>query len=218
MTSTELLSRLRALVDESSAGMWTDAELYQFLDSGQNKVINILLQKERKNGQEYHPSLQPLVKTAQIGMTNTPTLSYSTITDLRHFLSAELYLSSSATAHPMTEIKSMKEMRDRQNNVYMLDQTFETTYYTGEYSYVRYGTTLFWGFTVNATFITKWDKVNVYYISSPTAMASGQNPILLTETHESILYFATALAQIKNNELDQAQLNEALANKLLAEL
>jgi len=40
MTTANLLSRLRTLLDEASAGFWTDVECYAALSDGQKEIVN----------------------------------------------------------------------------------------------------------------------------------------------------------------------------------
>ena len=56
MTQTEALARLRMIVDEASAGKWSDNELYDCIDAGQNSVIQFAISKEQMDDKKQYRS------------------------------------------------------------------------------------------------------------------------------------------------------------------
>ena len=78
MTSAFLLARLRTLLDESSAGFWTDDECYRALADGQNEIVNIVFQKDPSN---------QILKTLWKSKEGTNVTNQAiTITDFKEFL------------------------------------------------------------------------------------------------------------------------------------
>jgi len=78
MKTTELLSRARTLLDESSSGFWEDSEIYRSLSDGIKSLVRIHLAiwkaKSKVNPSEPLPeTLRPLYQTTTgTGTTNLP--------------------------------------------------------------------------------------------------------------------------------------------------
>ena len=85
MIQSEALSRLRSLLNESTAGYYTDAELYQYLDSGMNIAIQLYLAKmEQARAEDKYKgsiALQPLQTLASTNTTTTNVQEYALPTD-----------------------------------------------------------------------------------------------------------------------------------------
>lgn len=223
MTSTEMLSRLRGLLDESSAGFWTDAQLYQYLDSAQNLIINKLLDKQKQLklalGNNYEiETLKPLIKLSSAISTSTnPNISLSGISDLLEIYQVYLYDNTNKNELLLNYIP-LYDFRRRKENAYT-SHTYSKADKTGQVYCSWYQgniVTSFTAITTDTTYTTYvYDKAYVYYYAQPTAVAAGQNYTLPSNTHEAGVLFAAALANFQNGKVQEGNLFYQQAEKLI---
>lgn len=226
MTSTEMLSRVRGLLDEASAGFWTDAQLYQYLDSAQSIIISKLLDKQKQlkiiRGNDYEiETLKPLIKlSSAIATTTTPNISLSSITDLIEIYQVYLYDNTNKNELQLNYIP-LHEFRRRKENSYT-SHTYSKPDKTGQVYCSWYQgniVTSFTAITTDTTYTTYvYDKAYVYYYAQPTAVASGQNYTLPTNTHEAGILLATALANYQNGKSQEGALFSQQAETLIQNL
>ena len=210
MTSTEMLSRLRGLLDEATAGFWTDAQLYQYLDSAQNEIISKLLDKQKKlrlaMGQDYEiETLKPLIKLSTTNISATSNAITISISDLIEIYRVEIYNSTANLILPLTYI-GMEQLKKKNYNTYTA-HSYDSSTTTGNVYCAYYQGTVLTSFTngsfpynVSGSGGTKIDRMNVYYYSQPTAVSAGQNYTLPTNTHEAGILLAAAFASYQNGK------------------
>ena len=213
-----LLAKLRAILDEATAGFWTDAELLYFLNMGQNEAIQILLGKQREmrrlDPSYSHPSLvNSILKTYAI--TTSVANSYTLPTD---FLQMELVRMGDATATTryltMTEVPYQTLIKGSTNTY--VQHSYNSSTYTGQVYYSIIGSTLQTSF---ATFPNgDFSKIDIWYFYQPAVMTTDVDPVLKNETHEAILNIACGYAHSKNNDLNRSQLHFGKAQILLSQL
>lgn len=217
-TTDTLLAKLRAILDEATAGFWTDAELLYFLNMGQNEAIQILLGKQREmrrlDPAYSHPSLvNSILKTYAIS-TSTAS-SYTLPTD---FLQMELVrLGDTVTTTRFltaTEVPYQTLIKGSINTY--IQHSYNSSTYTGQIYYSIIGATLQTSFTTfpNGDF----NKIDIWYFYQPAVMTTDVDPVLKNETHEAILNIACGYAHSKNNDLNRSQLHFGKAQILLSQL
>jgi len=196
MTSAEALTRLRILLNEATpGGMWNDTQLYEMLDSAQNIKISSLLtemSEARKLNPYYIPKdLEPLIK---LDTTNTTTVGateqeYSLPSDYIQTLRASYDYTGtgSGTLYEATNL-AYEEVRKRENNVYRASKPVAPNYY------IKGGKIGFYPQPIGA----HANAYQHYYISLPTAVASGQNFTLLPNTHEELIQISYKLSKTKD--------------------
>lgn len=213
MTMTEALSRLRFILDESSAGFWSDADLYDMLDQGQEAVIDYCIRSERVRSKieklYRHPTLEPLITKVTTNIVSGQadyTFSTMSITNFRESYSLTLlYAGSQATR--ATRI-SKNELNSRDSNTYAVASTNSPAY------------------AVEPAQITirpipsanSAGGVIFEYYKNPASVTSLADFTLRAETHEAIIYKAAALATEKDGELNASQLFEQKFNQILSQL
>lgn len=213
-----LLAKLRAILDEATAGFWTDAELLYFLNTGQNEAIQVLLGKQREarrlDPSYSHPSLvNSILKTYAI--TTSVANSYTLPTD---FLQMELVRMGDATATTryltMTEVPYQTLIKGSTNTY--VQHSYNSSTHTGQVYYSIIGSTLQTSF---ATFPNgDFSKIDIWYFYQPAVMTTDVDPVLKNETHEAILNIACGYAHSKNNDLNRSQLHFAKAQNILSQL
>lgn len=222
MTSTAMLAKLRALLDESASGFWNDTQLYTYLDSAQSIIIDILLQKQKAlklaQGQNYEiEELKPLIKSnATIDLSALVNyVSLSTITDLMEIYQAIMYNTTSGAELVMNYIP-LKDMKLRKLNSYT-GHSYDTTAKTGNVYCSLYQGTLISSFTL--TFPTSdYNKLLLYYYAQPTTVSGSQNYTLPSNTHEAGILIAVALAKYQDDKKQEGDIYYQQALQQLANL
>lgn len=215
MIQSEALSRLRSLLNESTAGFYTDAELYQYLDSGMNIAIQLYLSKMEQARLEdrYKGSiaLQPLHTLDASNTTSTSTQEYNLPSD---------YLITDYCEYDVdgTSISRYPAVLVDYNRWKFLSQnTYQGFSVTNPGYYIRADKI---GLTEQITSANA-NAYNHYYYKKPTAItsssASSEIPIKL-ETHEGIILLAFHLALLKDNRPQEAQAEYAKAMDILNKL
>lgn len=216
MIQSEALSRLRSLLNESTAGYYTDAELYQYLDSGMNIAIQLYLAKmeQARADDKYKGSiaLQPLQTLASTNTTTTNVQEYALPTD---FLITDYceYAIDGGRAYEIYPAVLVDYNRWK----FLSQNTYQGFSATNPGYYIR-GSNL--GFT-QAIVAGGALCYAHYYYKKPTAItsssASSEIPIKL-ETHEGIILLAFHLALVKDNRPNEAQAEYAKAMDILNKL
>jgi len=223
MTSTEMLSRLRALLDEPSAGFYTDAQLYQYLDSAQNLIIEFLISKQRSlrtvKGDTFEiETLKPLIKlTSAIATGANPNISLSGVNDIIELYQIYLYNNSSGTELLLTYIP-LRDLKQRSQNSYTA-HSYNSTLHTGQVYCSLYQGNILTSFNAITTDTSSfYDKAKVYYYAQPTAVSAGQNYTLPSETHEAGILFAVSLALEQDKKTQEAKTFFNQAQQLIQNL
>lgn len=218
MTSTAMLAKLRALLDEASAGFWTDAQLYIYLDSAQSAIITELLAKQRQmkvaKGESFEvETLKPLIKKggAITLISASNSIALTSLTDIIEVYAVELYNSVANVKLPLTKI-GLYDLRTRVANTYT-GHIFDTATNLGQVYYAVYQGAILTSFVDGAlpyasTVFTNaaLNRCDVFYYGQPTAVAAGQNYILPSETHEAGILIAGALAKYQDGKKQEGDI------------
>lgn len=216
MIQSEALSRLRSLLNESTAGFYTDAELYQYLDSGMNIAIQLYLSKmEQARAEDKYKgsiALQPLHTLDPTNTTATGVQEYSLPADflITDYCEYAIDGGRAQDIYPAVLV-------DYSVYKFLNQNSFQSFSATNPGYYIR-GSNL--GLTqpivLGGALCYKH-----YYYKKPTAITSGsassEIPIKL-ETHEGIILLAFHLALVKDNKPNEAQAEYAKAMDILNKL
>jgi hypothetical protein len=197
-----MLFRLRAELKESTAGSWLDAELYSFITSGRNAVIQVGLAKEsiaNAEGVDYKsPVLQPLVtldalNTTTIGGTlqeyNLPAAFIKTY-------SAEYSNTNGGIKYPCA-VKDFNLAYKRSRNSFANNNTSPIAYTKAEKL----------GFFPQPLGAGAGNYAHYCYTQPADITGSGADLILREETHEAILERAIAYALVEDGDENGAQIH-----------
>ncbi len=201
MTSATMLAKVRTLLDEASAGLWSDSEIYEALTEGQLAVAQYLLNLFKKT-REFKPGLRGLLKEQQ-GATNSGYISYGDATadipDFWDFFSLRIDNDSSGTEY---------EARILTRDEYFQD------YESGGYWQATKGSPIAYVYVSSTTplnriiFLPSPATTATYtleYFKKPTDISSSIEPILGEETHPAIVQYAFADVLRKDELITQSQ-------------
>jgi len=197
--SVLLFGKIRFIANESSAGFWTDANLYKALDSAQN-LIYTLLQKQdvmSRGIKNYEiESLKPLIKLGTITISSSSnSISLSSLTDLIELYNVSLYNSTDLVKLYLNYVPLNQLIWDSQNTYG--GHSYDGTSHKGNVFYSLYNGALLTSFVTMPN--TYFNRCDVMYYYKPTAVASGVDPVFTAEVFEAMIEFAlyyayTALA------------------------
>jgi len=194
-----MLSRVRAILRDSSTGYFADTELYDFIDSGQNKVIQLGLTKELMGRKANYksPVLTPLI-TLDTSNTTTVGASYQEYTLPSDFLAINYaeYSTSNAGTKYACSIVDFNEALIRGKNAYANSITAPMIYVRAEKI----------GFMPQASGAGANNYIHYYY-KQPAIVTSSQDFTLREEAHESIEEWALYQAYQEKQEYDKAQMH-----------
>lgn len=214
MTQTEALARVRQILNETTAGFFADNTIYDYLDSAQNRVIQIGIGYQRgyKLREPYYECffLKPLIS---LDASNTTTVGsdYQEYALPAGFI--DTYRASYSASNGGTEyscaLLSFSEAVAKSGNTYAQASITKPVYYIKAEKI---------GFFPQPSGAGANNYAHYYY-AQPSTVASGQDFTLREETHEAIIEYALYLAysQDKNDQLAQLHLKEfqEIINKLL---
>lgn len=202
MTSTEMLARLRTLLDEVSESYWTDTESYAALADGQNRVVDEILKvyKIRYLADQDTPipeELRVLENYATAGVAN----SYASIpANFLWLLNASWDHNASGGEIPCAIMDQNRQFNHHQAN------TFLTAAENSPVAWVGPNAT-------NAQSINFLPAVSgsgtykIYYLAYPTAITSEQNPSLPISTHDACVFYAAYKLLTKDQRPEEASLH-----------
>ena len=175
MTSVLMLARLRTLLDEASAGFWTEPEEYAALSDGQREVFNIIFKKD-----PHSQMLKPLLKDKdQTGGSNQ---AIALPSDFREFVNAKMATTTGGTKIPAKVIDYNDTHLQNVNNSYLKPITASPVVYVK-------GTTSL-GRKIYFEPLSSNADYSITYMTNPTEISSIVEPILPSDTHESIIVYA----------------------------
>jgi hypothetical protein len=180
MLNTEMLARVRTLLDEASAGFFTDAEIYSALTDGQKQVANFLLSKFQ-NYQKLPEPLRPLL----VNPVASSGTSINVPADYWHDFS--LKYGSSVGAKQVAIKRELKDIAQVEDNSYLTD-----FYYTIDSDTINFG-------------ISGTQYYTLIYLKKPTAIDGSTQPILSESSHSAIVHWATAQMFIKDQKIPESQ-------------
>jgi hypothetical protein len=191
MTSAFLLTRLRTLLDESSAGFWTDDECYRALSDGQNEVVNITLQRNPSN-----QILKTLWKTKSgTGVTNQAI----TISDFKELLNAKLAVTTTQDLKPCKVVEYNELFLHNKDNSYL------NPIVASPVVYVSATTSL--GRLVYFEPSSASSDYTILYITQPTELSGTTQPLLPLEAQEAMIVYAFSF--LLRKDLRQAEADSA---------
>lgn len=214
MTVSQALTTIRNLLNESSAGFYTDAQIYDFLSRGQDDVINILLQRWRATDNTlvgYFPdTLTPLITSGTVSTTTANYVSLSTLTGLMESFAAELYNAGDGAVLKMTRTTYPKLLFSRANTY--AGHSYTTATKSGQVFYARYGANLLTSFADASFPNTDFATIRVYYWVAPTQISGSQEFQTLADCHPAIVKLALfyAFTQDGQSQKASAYLQEGL--------
>lgn len=191
MTTALMLARLRTLLDESSAGFYTDVEAYAALSDGQRQVVDILFAKSKK-----HSLLKTLLKTASGSNTNCSGITLPT--DFKEFVNAKYASVTAATQNPCNVVDYDEIFLRDKDNTYLTPIRATPVVYLNATTGLRL--IYFEPTSANGDYA-------IVYLKQPTEIAAGTEPILSGETHEAIIMYAFSF--LLRKELRQAEADGA---------
>lgn len=181
MTQTEALARVRFILSEEgiTTGFYSDTSILKMLDSAQNQVITILLSKDRGTGKESE-SLRALAKQSTINIAAS-TGEYTLPTDYIQSMLVQSIFDGGTTFLKCTELTYEIAKRRADNAYYAGSLTQPYFYIRGAYI----------GLIPTPTNLKTGGLIIDYY-GSPTAVDASHSFTLFSETHEAIIFLATA--------------------------
>ena len=192
MTSANMLARVRTLLDEASAGFWTDAEIYSALSDGQREVVDILFAKSRK-----HNLLKSLLKTASD--TDTTSSAITLPTDFKEFINASYTTLTTEDKLPCKIVDYDEIFLRDKDNTYLTPIRATPVVYLSATTGLRL--IYFEPTSIHCDY-------SILYLKQPTEIASGTEPILPPETHEAIIMYAFSF--VLRKDMRQAEADSAL--------
>lgn len=173
MTSSEMLARVRTMLNEASAGFWSDIEIYGALTDGQQELVKIALDKYIEITTkglliDVPFMLVPLIKKASISVSSG---SGPLPSDYLY----RLYGSTSTQAAIIWRNQGVQTPFDQLNTI------------------IVGGGTELYGYIMGTTLITDSGlvgSISLTYISVPVAIGSSQDATIPTVYHNTIIEFA----------------------------
>lgn len=203
MIQSEAYLRLRVLLNETTAGFWTEPQLYQLLDSAQMLVAEMLLHRQtamRKTEDRLYriQALEPLLNDTTGNVTiGSDYIEYSLPTGFWELDYAE-YSSTNGTLYLCVRVSGLYEGIRRYYN------SFASATDTTPLVYIR-GSKV--GFFPQPS-ASGTNKYRIVWYKRPTLISagnSGQEISLLETTHDSIILAAQSLALLKDDRTQDAQ-------------
>jgi hypothetical protein len=201
MTRTEMLARVRTLLDEASASFWTDTEIYSALADGQQEVANyfykIYSMALKENPEAKLP--QPLESLVISTSATTATSGVAKPSGFWHIISAKYANTGglSGTFYPcrVERINSMLDFNI--NNTYLASSASDPKVYEA------YSASLLLWFSPTPTGTGAY---TLNYLQIPASITSSVDPVLPVQTHSAIVHWATSQMLLKDSKPQEAQL------------
>jgi len=197
VTAASLLAQLRYRLREASASVWTDAELYTYLDIAQYEIaLKLNGISDIWYGSYVQKTSSDCTNENQYTKVDISSIYYARVNRI-------IYFSNDAGTYRVLPIVDIGKLEG-----YIRNQFFGTTKLI----------CAIWGQSVyisKASAIGASDKLNIYYYRQPTAMA-GSNPMdVPKEFQDLVIMFALAKAIEKINQIDRKnRIEEEIKAKL----
>ena len=197
MTSTVMLAAVRTILAESTAGFFTDAEIYTALADGQTEVIKYLIDIYR--AKRRIDSKTPLFYELESILNDDTgtTQSVAVPSGFLELISATFDHNGTGGENPCN-IVNMNVLPFYENNTYLSATDVSPRVYIKSISDV---VTIVFLPTLSGT-----PAYTIHYLKSPTDIASGQNAVLPVTTHNAIVYFTVSRMLSKEQRLQEAQI------------
>lgn len=199
MTSGTMLSSLRTLLDEASAGFYTDSELYNALSFGQRECVyyfsNLFKKARELNPSEpLHRFLKPLVDSE----TDT-----ATVNEIFQFNSNPIFILNASYKNSTLDSTFKPCFIRDEGGIYDLDNDYlkpsvnsptVEMYNTGNW-YYRFRPDF--DNTEGGDYIINWVK-------EPTDITSVINPIVAEDLHNAIVQYAFSFILRKDSRMQES--------------
>lgn len=192
MTSDEMLSTVRMMLDEPVAANWQDEQIYAALTAGQREIVHTALttyiaQADVSTDVELPPALQRLEKSADIAIASAAGTLPS---DFLHFLYGTL------GTQWILRRKQNRQGFFAQNNS-LLQPSANEVYL----SYIDSGSINFEGPSTSGT-------ATIWYVSVPAEITASQDALVPEDFHNAVVQFAYQELLKKNEEDVRNSINE----------
>lgn len=203
MISTEMLARLRTLLDESSASFWTDTECYAALADGQTKIIDEVL-RVYKMRLKIDPAFEVPEELRVLTTLAKGTIAASQINVPTGFI----WLVNAKWDHDETGgeksclivSQDRNYTHDQENSFLVADATSPISWVGPEQTSGVQSINFRPTYSSSATY-------TINYLKYPTAIASGQNPTLSENTHTAIVFYAAYWMLAKDQRPEEAMIH-----------
>lgn len=194
MTSANMLSAVRTLLNEASASYWADADIYVWLSEGQKEVLKGVLSMylERKNKDPYIPT----VIQKQIIGTNIDTSSKTSAdfpADFVHLIGAKYTPDGiDVDKAPLRVLTKTAENLSKEVNTYLVPSNEQPIGYLTGFSLELYPIP-----TANS-------NLDLNYVKDTTDISASTQPVLPPFTHNAIVQYAFSQALLKDEREQDA--------------
>ena len=188
MTEVEMLAKARMMLDEASAGFWTDVQIYEELSEGQNEVVKEALNRMWQSVEV------PFVLSNQIKefVTSTNANAYYVLQSDELWTISIDYAQEGGTEYPCRLSGVNRNIDFSHLNTFTAGTTTDPV---AEFKTI--GATVGWYF-IPAT-AGNYDATTKY-IKEPADIASSVFPELSSTAHTSIVQFAFATLLSKDED------------------
>lgn len=205
MTSATLLSKVRTLLDESSASYWSDNEIYAALAAGQKALISEFIKLWRQGGNAKLPNVLRIItkNKANSSLTTQTDSIPSDYIDNGALGVRFSYNSTSASSRVACRIRTLANRSFKSGNTYLASSSADPyCYFDG--SNINFET------TVSGTGSYDYD-----YLYMPADIASGQNPTLPENCMDALCIYALAMLLKKDERENDSAANMELFMQLI---
>lgn len=185
MTNVQMLAMGRSLLDESSAGFFTDPEIYASFTEGQKQVANVFLsiyQKTKKLPEVFVPLVTSLV-------SSETTLDYEAL-PADFWIDIDLKYGTTVNTKQTAFKRDLTEQSFAQGNTYLNDDFFYTI--DG----------------ANLNFEASPGSDHYYtltYLKKVTTIDGSTSPTLHESSHTAIVHFGVSQMLIKDQKIVEAE-------------
>lgn len=194
MLSTDMLARVRTLIDEASASYWQDSEIYSALSDGQTEAVNFIYglyeAKKKADPNTILPDvLSPLTKSLSNSIVSSYTITIPT--DLFKLIAIEITNGTNPKVAAYRRDFSVETIFYQYNS--LMNGTNNVSYFSNAANY-------FFNQLLNGSY-------NIYYIENPPAISSGVNPTVGSAIHDIICLYAFSQVLKKDQRLEESTQN-----------
>ena len=214
-----IVAKARTIANESSAGFWSDTNLYQYVDSAQKFAITFGLEKQKGLQQldKYKELefLKPALKSTDITLaTGSNTISLSTVTDITELYKMALYNHTDLVLLYLNYISLNQLIMESQNSYG--GHSYDSTSHKGNVFGAYYQGTIVTSFTTLP--YTYLDRLKIYYYGTPTTLDASHDPILLSYTFDALIELTLWYAYEQKTDYEKAGVHFKQALQLLNNL
>jgi hypothetical protein len=198
MTSTEMLARVRSLLDEASASFWSDSEIYSALTDGQQSIANYFynLYILRSSEKQDVPIPKVLEKLYTASSGTTATSNVAKPSGYWHLISAKYAYDDTIKYNCRIEKISSATFSN-------LDNTYLSATNTSPVIYEDYSASSVDFYFSPPPNVTAGYKI--YYLKFPSAISGSSEPSLDVLVHDAIVDYAMFKLLMKDQRPNEAQ-------------